>query len=182
MFATVDDLEARLRLTLVPHLAEAVLQGASDEIMSACPGWQLFETTSTVTLRGTGGQALVLPRPPVSAVHTVTIGGVETSGWTLETSLVDGRRTDRLIRGAGGWVGDVEVTYTHGFNDDNRPVVLREVCLKLAARMWVNPEQVMQKRRADYSASYGSSAVEVSGLTRWELRKLAGNGLRQTSR
>jgi hypothetical protein len=184
MLASPEDLEDRLRMTLDLRQAEAVLEGASDEIAGACPGWQLVETTSTVTLIGTGEGSLVLPRPPVTSVDAVTDSdGLPVTGWALRTSIVGKQRVDRLEL-VSGWVdgADYTVTYTHGFTDQTRPRVLRELCVRLAARMWTNPEQVMQKRRGDYSASFGSSTVESSGLTRWERKMLAGVGLRKTTR
>ena len=183
MIVTVDELENKLRIPVDTEQAEAVLAEAEGEVVSACPGWQLTPTVSTVDLQGSGFSDLLLPRPPVTEVTSVSTAAGPVSGWTLESSVKAGERRDRLVT-AGAWdVGTVyTVVYLHGFDLDTVPQVVKSVVLRLAARMWVNPEQVMQKRRGDYSASFGSSAVEVSGLTRWERKLLADNGLRKTSR
>jgi hypothetical protein len=183
MIVTPAELENKLRITVDAGQAEAVIDEASAEVASACPGWQLTPTTSTVVLQGTGTVELALPRPPITDVTSVTGPDGTVTGWTLVSTVTAGERRDRLVNAA-GWDADdtFTVVYEHGFDDDTRPQVVKNVTLRLAARLWVNPEQVMQKRRGDYSASFGSSAVEVSGLTRWERKLLADNGLRKTSR
>jgi hypothetical protein len=178
-------LEDRLRSDLPFEQALSALEGATDEIVAACFGWQLTPTESTIDLQGSGSSTLLLPRPPVTAVLSVVDeAGDEVTGWTLRTTVVDGQRQDRLESDQSGWDRDAvyTVNYEHGFDDATRPAVLKEISLRLACRMWINPEQVMQKRRGDYSASFGSSAVEASGLTKWEMRLLANAGLRRSTR
>jgi hypothetical protein len=182
MIVTVAELENKLRIPVDTEQAEAVLAEAEGEVVSACPGWQLTPQVSTIDLQGSCGTEMLLPRPPVTSVTSVSTEAGPVSGWTLESSVKGGERRDRLV--GSGWDATTvyTVVYLHGFDLDTVPQVVKTIILRLAARMWVNPEQVMQKRRGDYSASFGSSAVEVSGLTKWELKLLAGNGLRQTSR
>jgi hypothetical protein len=182
-FADVTDLEDRLRTSLDYAQAVSVLQGATDEIVGACPGWQLTETVDdVVVLQGSGHETLSLPMPPIFEVTAVVdSAGDPVDDWTLVSTVVNRQRHDRLV---GDWWYETEtytVTYTHGYDDETRPAVLKELCLRLACRMWSNPEQVMQKRRGDYSASYGSSAVEASGLTRYELKLLTKVGLRKSA-
>lgn len=185
-FASVADLQDRLRVAVDAGQAQSVLDAATDEITAACPGWQLTEVVGdTVTLQGTGRRDLFLPLPPVSSVTAVADSdGDAVTGWTFVSTVFLGNRQDRLTLDQGVWdaAETYTVTYTHGYPDVDRPAFLRELCLRLALRMWVNPEQVMQKRRGDYSMSFGSSAVEASGLTKYELGMLAKNGLRSTSR
>jgi hypothetical protein len=183
-FADVTDLEDRLRTSLDYAQAVSVLQGATDEISSACPGWQLTEMVDdVVVLQGSGSTVLSLPMPPIAEVTAVVdSAGDPVTGWTLVSTVANRQRYDRLEL-AGWWYEDdvYTVTYTHGYDDETRPAVLKELCLRLACRMWSNPEQVMQKRRGDYSASYGSSAVESSGLTKYELKLLTKVGLRKSA-
>lgn len=184
-FASVEDLRTRLRVDVDHIEAQAVLDGATDEITAACPSWQLSEVVGdTVDLQGSGLAYLLLPLPPVTSVSAVVDeDGDAVTGWTLKSTVRNRVRQDRLDLETSYWDVDVvyTVTYTHGFTDDTLPGFLKEMCLRLAMRMWVNPEQVMQKRRGDYSMSFGSSAVETSGLTKYELRMLSKKGLRKTS-
>jgi len=185
-FASVTDLRSRLRVDVDHIHADAVLDAASREIAWACQGWQLAEVADdTVDLQGSGLSALPLPMPPVTSVTSVVDDqGVPVTGWVLKSTVKERRRSDRLELTSGVWDADTvfTVTYTHGFTDADRPEFLKELCLRLALRMWVNPEQVMQKRRGDYSMSFGSSTVEASGLTKYELAMLGKAGLRPTSR
>lgn len=185
-FASVADLQDRLRATVDAAQAQAVLDAATDEIVFACQGWQLTEVVDgTVTLQGSGTYELPLPLPPVTAVTAVVDeDGDPVTGWTFVSTVRDRKRSDRLVIDQPVWSSQetFTVTYTHGFDDLSRPGFLRELCLRLALRMWVNPEQVMQKRRGDYSMSFGSSAVEASGLTRYEIGMLSKAGLRSSSR
>ena len=184
--ATVQDLQDRLRVDVDAIQAQAVLDAAEAEIVWACQGWQLTDVDGTeVDLQGTGRDVLFVPAPPVRAVTSVVDDeGSAVTGWVLKSTVQNRRRADRLQLTSGTWNPDrvYTVTYDHGFTDDDRPVFLKELCLRLALRMWVNPEQVMQKRRGDYSMSFGSSAVEASGLTKYELAMLGKAGLRPTSR
>lgn len=184
-FASTIDLADRIRGTVNSVQGQSVLVGATDELVAACPGWQLTEVVDdTVDLQGSGSASLVLPMPPITSVASVVDGdGAAVTGFTLKSTVVDRQRQDRIELVSGSWdAGTVyTVTYTHGYDDATRPALLRELCLRLAVRMWVNPEQVMQKRRGDYSASFGSSAIESSGLNRYELRMLAKAGLRRSA-
>lgn len=185
-FATVTELRDRLRVDVDHTQALAVLDAASREIVWACQGWQLTEVADdTVDLQGSGGHNLSLPAPPVTSVASVVDDdGTAVTGWVFKSTVKQRRRSDRLEFTTKTWDADTvyTVTYTHGFDDDARPAFLKELCLRLALRMWVNPEQVMQKRRGDYSMSFGSSAVEASGLTKYELAMLGKAGLRSTAR
>lgn len=185
-FATVAALQDRLRSDVDATQAQAVLDAATSEIVFACQGVQLTEVVDdTVVLQGSGTDELSLPLPPVTSVASVTDGDSQpVTGFTFKSTVRRRVRSDRLVLDEGVWDRDDTflVTYTHGFTDVSRPDFLSELCLRLALRMWVNPEQVMQKRRGDYSMSFGSSTVESSGMTRYELAMLARAGLRRTAR
>jgi hypothetical protein len=171
MFATPEQLASRLRTEFTAgqtFQAEQVLEGASVEVASACTDVTFVRVVDdTETFVGSPGPDLYLPGP-VEDVTKVTLDG----------GAVGFRRYGNRLHRPRGWDGEVEVTYTHGF--DGPPQVIQELTLRLASRMWVNPEQLMQKRRGDYSASFASSAVEATGLNRWELQMLADRGFRRT--
>jgi hypothetical protein len=172
MLATVEQLEARLRYPLEYFAAVEALETASDEVASVCSGVSLDrKVEDVVVLYGTSNPLLELPGRPVVEVASVEDdAGRDVSDWKL--------RGDRLWR-VSGWGGPhrtFEVVYTHGF--ETPPAAAVRVVLARASRLMVNPEQVMQKRRGDYSATFGSSTTEVSGLTTFELRFLEMAGLR----
>jgi len=185
-FASVAEMQARLRVDVDATQAQAVLDAATDEIVSACPGVQLTEQVGTVvTLEGTGRADLPVPLPPVTGVTSVVDSdGTAVTGWEFISTVKNRVRSDRVVLDEGAWEAgeQYDVTYDHGYTDVTRPGFLKELCLRLALRMWVNPEQVMQKRRGDYSMSFGSSTVEASGMTKYELSALAKAGLRSTTR
>ena len=165
-FATVSDLEKMLRRDLDLNGATEAVQAASDEIRGF-----LRQTISEATTTGKRfrpiREAIFLDELPV---QTDTVE-VEVDDEAFEDFDVEAD-TGILVRDDGDcWDQDstIKVTYTHGYPDgDERLRTARRVCLYAAARIYTNPEQVMQKRRGDYSTGYGSSTVESSGLTTWE--------------
>jgi hypothetical protein len=101
---------------------------------------QLFNAdTTTITLDGTGTDALVLPQLPVNAAGTVTVAGTAVTDYTLSA---DGM----LFRGSAGtdprpvWPRgrqNVTVTYDYGYEPSDLPRDVRMVALALASRLIV---------------------------------------------
>jgi len=95
--------------------------------------------TSTVTLDGSGTDAILLPDLPVTAAGTVTVNGGTVTDYVLNSNGV-------LFRGtAGCWprpvwpMGrqNVRVTYEHGYQTVDVPQDVRMVALSIAARLVV---------------------------------------------
>lgn len=171
MLVSVQDVHDRLRYELDDPQVEQAIRFASTEVAAVCPKVSFeFVEDDTVVLYGTAGQLLALPGQPVAEVHSVAVNGTDVSGWELRNGRL------WLSRGWGSPSDAITVTYDHGF--DEPPQAAKSVALARAVRLLTNPEQVMQKRRGDYSVSYGSSTTEVTGLTRWEMRFLTLSGLR----
>jgi hypothetical protein len=172
MLVGPHELADHLRVTFdssTASQAEQLLEMVEHEVQGYCRDVLFHQVIDDeVRLDGVAEQYLRLPGRPVESVASVEIDGVATTDYTLVGS--------RLHR-YGGWQGiAIDVVYTHGFVDV--PPVVRRVVLYAAARMWPNPEQTMQKKRGEYSASFGSSTTETSGLTTWERALLRSSGLR----
>lgn len=128
--------------------------------------------TSTVTLDGTGTDALLLPKLPVSAAGTVTVDGDTVTDYTLNGNGI-------LLRGSAGcdprpvWPSgrqNVTVTYDHGYANDDLPRSVRLVALALASRLIVQgvatEESVGQVR-----VKYAGAATDLTNGERAILRK-----------
>ncbi|GGM14258.1 phage head-tail connector protein [Micromonospora yangpuensis] len=147
MYATLTELRNRLRIgpedeseDALNELLEDASQVIDDEV-----GQPLVRSTDTVTLDGTGGEALLLPRWPVHAVDDVVL--VDEDGqehvlvyrgdYTWSASGVLTRRPhgrlwpchDRAVR----------ATYTAGYELEDIARRVRRICLRLAAAGRRNP-------------------------------------------
>lgn len=120
----------------------------------------------TVVLRGTPGQALVLPERPVVSVASVSMNGVAvgTSSYQLvRDALWWGARalnTSNDVSGDAGWgttATPITVVYTHGYA--RVPDDLRGVCLQLAARTLSAPVGVASESVGSYSVSYDQASL-----------------------
>lgn len=184
--ATAAELRAWLRLqeaftddeAATADLLLALAQGVIEEEA----GQPLESSRDTVVLDGptkdsspyqsaVRSASLVLPRWPVTAVHTVTEDGEE---------LVHGNSADYtwsaagvLTRRGGCWPSHdraITVDYTAGFL--LMPAGLKRIELRLAAAGWSNPELLASESLGDHSRSF---ATEVLGmeLTKADLRVIA---------
>jgi hypothetical protein len=124
----------------------------------------------TVTLDGSGTDALLLPELPVSRAGTVLVNGTAVTDYTLNGNGI-------LLRGSAGsdprpvWPSgrqNVTVTYDHGYADADIPRSVRMVALSLAARLIVQGV-AKSETIGETSISY---AVAASDLTNGELRIL----------
>lgn len=191
-FADASDLESFLGLTFDASdqaRAESLLDLAvgviRDEIQQT-----VTSGTTTETLDGDGRTEVLVSEIPVTDVTQVRELD-DNDDWETLTADDDYRWTDdgRLIRWPGEAVSErarywlpgphhwpdkprsVEVSYDHGYS--TVPGAVKQVCLAVAARWWVNPEGVVQRRRGDASTSFAPSGSEAAGLTKADLRKLA---------
>ncbi|MGW2580832.1 hypothetical protein ACWCYZ_05745 [Streptomyces virginiae] len=181
--ATAADLRAWLRLQAAftdDETATAdLLLGLALGVIEEEAGQPLESSTDTVVLDGPTEDStpyrtavrsprLVLPRWPVTAVHTVTEDGEE---------LVHGRDADYTWsasgiitrRGACWPSGDqvVEVVHTAGFLV--LPTGLKRIQLRLAAAGWSNPEGLASESLGDHSRSFAAELLGME-LTKADVR------------
>ncbi|WKV74226.1 hypothetical protein AW27_023580 [Streptomyces sp. PCS3-D2] len=184
--ATAADLRAWLRLpeafTDDETATAELLLGLARGVIEEEAGQLLESSTDTVVLDGptvdsspyqsaARSPRLVLPRWPVTAVHTVTEDGEElthgpAADYTWSASGILTRR------GACWPSGDqvVEVTYTAGFLV--MPTGLKRIELRLAAAGWTNPELLASESLGDHSRSFAAELLGME-LTKAELRTIA---------
>ena len=135
--------------------------------------------TSTITLDGTGTDALLLPERPVSHAGTVLVNGGTVTDYVLDDNGVLIRKQtttspdwwttsyySTLVWPAGRQ--NVQVTFDHGYADQDIPRSIRMVALSIASRLIVQGP-TLQETIGDVSVRYGVSATD---LTNGELRIL----------
>lgn len=97
------------------------------------------QATSTVVLDGSGTDALLLPELPASGAGTVLVNGGTVTDYVLNGNGI-------LLRGTAGvdprpvWPAgrqNVQVTYDHGYGDQDIPRDVRMVALSIASRLVV---------------------------------------------
>ncbi|MGY3341200.1 hypothetical protein ACVW0K_007393 [Streptomyces filamentosus] len=153
-WATPEELRAHLRLAAIDTdqaataIAEAqtVIRGGIRQYVDQVEADEAF-------LVGNGRTVINLPEMPVTTVASVSQDG------TALTAGTDYRvnRHGILTRLGGCWPldADVEVTYTHGYADADRPAVFKQVCLQVAGRAWVRPSTaVSAESLGDRSVTY----------------------------
>lgn len=135
--------------------------------------------TSTVALDGTGTDALILRERPVTAAGTVTVAGGTVTDFVLGP---DGL----LFRKASGTDVDytnsvqtlvwpegrqnIEVTYEHGYADDDLPRDVRMVALALASRIVVQGV-VAEEQVGEVRVKYATAATDLTNGEQAILRK-----------
>ncbi len=152
--------------------------GAIIALDAACDMCRTFaeqdfnQDTSTYTGDGTGTDAFLLPKLPVTAAGTVLIDGEAVTDYTLNGNGI-------LFRGTAGadprpvWPAgrqNVTVTYEHGYASNELPRDVRMVALSIASRLIVQgvavEEQVGQAR-----VKYAGAATDLTSSERMILRK-----------
>lgn len=119
--------------------------------------------TSTITLDGTGTDALLLPDLPVSVAGTVVVNGGTVTDYVLNGNGI-------LLRGTAGvdprpvWPAgrqNVRVTYDHGYQTVDLPRDVRMVALSIASRLVVQGP-MLQETIGNVSARYAYAATDLS--------------------
>jgi hypothetical protein len=129
------------------------------------------QSTSTITVDGTGTDALLLPELPASRAGTVTVAGGTVTDYVLNTRL------GILIRKSSGTDADyvnacrtliwpegrqnVTVTYDHGYADSDLPRDVRMVALSIASRLVVQGVAT-QESNGPVSVTYGGPATDLT--------------------
>jgi hypothetical protein len=132
------------------------------------------QATSTVTLDGTGTDALLLPERPVSAAGTVTVSGTAVTDYVLNGNGMLIRKvtdptsvdwwTDQPFLPAPKWPAgrqNVVVTYDHGYASDDLPRDIRMVALAIASRLIVQGP-ALQEQNGQVSVRYGINATDLT--------------------
>jgi hypothetical protein len=168
---------------------------AACEIVRDTTGCLFNAATDTVTLDGTGTDALLLPETPVSAAGTVTVNGgtLGTADYSLgeNGALIANVGTVAfgwdwgwnpypwppygfgLTAGAAVWPkgrNNITVTYDHGYADADIPRSVRFVALGIAARMLVQGV-AKSENLGDRSIVYATAATDLTMGERNILRK-----------
>lgn len=124
------------------------------------------QATSTVTLDGSGTDALLLPELPVSAAGTVLVNGGTVTDYVLNGNGI-------LFRGTAGpglrsvWPAgrqNIQVTYDHGYAEADLPRDVRMVALSIASRLVVQGPSLEE----NIGAVRIKYAVAASDLTNGE--------------
>lgn len=163
---------------LIDHLgrggtADANFIQAADAACDICRDiseQSINRAVTTVTLDGTGTDALLLPELPVNSAGTVLVNGGTVTDYVLSGNGI-------LYRGTAGidprpvWpMGrqNIQVTYDHGYADQDIPRSVRKVALDIASRhavQGVAKDESIGPVRITYAAA-------ASDLTANELRIL----------
>lgn len=135
--------------------------------------------TSTVTLDGTGTDALLLPELPVTAAGTVTVAGTAITDYVLNGNGILYRKTTGTdvdytdaYRTLTWPVGrqNVVVTYDHGYADADLPRSVRMVALAIASRIAVQGG-ALQEAVGDTSVRYAVASTDLTNGEKAILRK-----------
>jgi hypothetical protein len=148
-FASAEEFEVFLGRTFTPqeHLrAEQALTLATG-LIQTYTGQHLFHVEDdTVQLWPRSPLIVVLPEMPVTEVAEVLDRDSEpVTGWELRPGGVLRLRSGRA---------PVTVTYSHGYV--TIPDSIKEVTMRTAQRLMVNPGDVRQESVGSYSVTYGS--------------------------
>lgn len=126
--------------------------------------------TTTLTLDGTGTDALLLPERPVNAAGTVVVAGGTVTDYVLGANGILFRKsigTDvdycdsyRTLTWPSGRQ-NITVTYEHGYADDALPRDVRMVALAIASRIAVQGP-ALQETVGNASVRYGLNATDLT--------------------
>lgn len=175
--ATPDELAAYLRqeggaAALDTAAAELALASASGVVREYCQ-WDIKAVTETLTADGNGTYVVSLRTLYLTDVQAVRIMG--RAGWELVDPA--GRYTwstgGQLVCVSGVWpvgVRNIQADVTHGY--DEPPDALRMAVLALAARQYVNPQNLLSRTVGSVSEGYASKITDpLSDLQQVQLSR-----------
>lgn len=180
MFATADDFAARLGITLTDDevtRAEALLTMASGQILDEANGQKIELVTDDVLTRaGTTDDRILLPQRPVVSVSSVMLDGTEIGDWYLVGNTLFRKSTLLTLLGVldgpyllgSAYFGrpdqTLEITYSHGYADEDIPETVRTVCKEMVVRVWINPGSVARETIGDTTTTYDNMRFSPTGL------------------
>lgn len=159
-YASIDELADWIGQSIDSEVrALLLLETATDEV-KAVIGHDITQNQETATLDGTGSEALVLPKHPVTAVSQVDVDGT-----TLAASAYKFIEAGVVYRTSGVWaVGrqNIDVTYTHGYSPI--PGDVKAIVLETASRAWRSGAGLTQESVGSYSVTYARESAGVQLL------------------
>jgi hypothetical protein len=139
--------------------------------------------TSTVTMNGTGSDALVLKNFPVVSAGTVTVNGTAVTNYEVDTvngmlfrGTVDPQASvdyDLVNYTPPVWPKgrqNVSVTYEHGYTTTDFPRSVKMVALEVASRLVVQGP-VQEESQGDLRVKYSVAATDLTAGEKAILRK-----------
>jgi hypothetical protein len=181
-FISRDDLTDYLGRDVTADDGALIAVDAACDTVRTIAEQSFNEATSTVTLDGSGTDALLLPELPVSAAGTVVVSGGTVTDYVLKDNGVlvrkladptvvdwDSDVSPTLIRWPAGRQ-NVVVTYDHGYADADLPRDVRMVALSLASRLIVQGVATAE-RVGDNTITYAGPATDLTAGEKAILRK-----------
>jgi hypothetical protein len=163
---TPEELSGYLQRDVDRYSAELATQGASGLLRAVC-GWDLTRAVETLTVDSNGACSVNLPTLKLNDVTEVRV-----DAQPLATSQY-GWGTNGVLVATTRWpVGQrrIEADVDHGY--DPVPDDLRIVCCSVAARLYSNPENLLQRSAGDSSQMFRElvlSDVETRLISRHRL-------------
>lgn len=172
-FVSVQDLEdyTGREVTADPGALMAVTSAC--DICRRIAEQQFTAGTATVTLDGTGTDALLLPQRPVNTVGTVVVSGGTVTDFVVKDNGILIRKLpvtasidywSEVPYPTAVWPAgrqNVEVTYTHGHSDADIPTEVARVALELANRT-VTQGAAMSETVGDVSVRYAAASTDLT--------------------
>ncbi len=147
-----------LATTLTATEADRLVQ--AEVLVRAYCGWHISPSrTDTVTVRGTGGNVLLLPTMRLTAVVTVT-----DDGYSVPAADFDVDSNGYLVRFDGYWSYRlVVVQFTHGYTPP--PADVTAVVQAVGKRALNNPGTLTRHQVGPFSDSYSLTGANESSTT-----------------
>jgi hypothetical protein len=179
-FATNAEFADRTGLTLdegEQTRADNLLARVATEIQAVAGQTILQVTDEEITMSGTTDRRILLPQRPVVSVSSVMLDGTELNQGN--DYFVDGDELVRRIftllspsvidawtfgRGFGFEWQTLEITYTHGYEDDEIPGILKEISCEAVARAFFNPATVARETIGDTTTTFDNARFSPTGL------------------
>jgi hypothetical protein len=173
-WATPEDLRLHLRLDSIDAAQAAVAIAAAETIIRAALQQTIDAVADdTTVLVGNGRRVLNLPEMPVTAVASVHQDGellTEGSDYRWNRYGILTRLGEPTWRGrlAACWPLDAEVAVVNSHGYTVVPAAVKQVCVQLAGRAWVNPQGLASESIGDWSGTW-DKARAGDALTDYEM-------------
>jgi hypothetical protein len=170
-FISPTDLTDYLGRDVLSDPGAVIATDSACDIVRAFTGQQINRGTSTITVDGSGHDALLLPQLPVSSAGTVTINGGTVIDWVLKDNST-------LVRKAADYTEvvwpegrqNVQATVVHGWDPADVPRDLCMVALSIASRLVVQGVAASETV-GETSIQYATAATDLSEGERQILRR-----------